>query len=1301
MDGSSTYSTKFVWSGNTVAKPTDPTKSGKTFTGWYTDIFATKLYDFSTPVTSDLTLYAGWSDSSETCYVQFKNGSALYMVKYVVKGSTVAKPDDPTSYTFTGWYTNILCTNLYDFDTPVTSNLTLYAGWKTGSNTHKVTIKNIGDYTSGTISIEVDDGTTLAEALDNNYFDAPSGYTLVGWFSDAAGTKSYSTSTPITADITVYRKWAAAQTETYYIVTFETNGGSAVASQNVKSGECVQRPADPTRDGSVFKGWYKNKYLLGEYDFSTPVTSDITLYAGWTTNSSSSYHYVTIKDTGDYKSGSTITVQVQDGKTLASFFESNSINIQPSGYTFGGWFSDEAATLPYDINTTPVTADITVYRKWVKNETKITVKYYVPSEMDNTILTGNIVTSWRLQLTEEIGKNEILPPPGIDSFTASVTNGSTTFTNTYYISGWYSSSSYTAGTEYSFMTAVPESALSNNTLSLYAKYSAFDYCYVYFISNNGDDAIQRVVQSGQTVTEPTAPTRSGYTFTGWYTDEACTNAYDFTSKVTADITLYAGWQQNAVVETKYTVTFVDTLGNNRVSIKVKSGELINTGSVNFSHTGYTLEGWYTDEAYTHKFDIGNTPVTSDLTLYSKWVSGTVVTEKVTVNYYVQNNATGLEELAYTVQVNKGSAAAKVARSVMSVPVIDNTVVKAWYYYDKDGNYHYYDFTSPITADLDLHEELTGAEGYFLVYYSMEDGNDRLVVLAVKSGEKAVNIQPFARTGYTFVCWRYILNGQTIYDFTKPVTEETLLKAEWQADKTYTVTFRTFDFSKNSKYCYWFYNSNYAFTEYLKQTAAGGSTVNMPADPTQKGYSFEGWYTDLTFKESSRFDPSTPINKDITLYAYHKLARDEWDIVVDGEGFWKYEFGFPTLADAWAKIKTLGTDYITVTLNKDATLASNTLPKMLKSQFLINGNGHTLTLRNTKTLAGAYEIILQDVTLKSVDNNGYLTTLTVNGTKKPITLDNVNIIAKSCTISAKYDLELRNVLCSNAVIIKGSTNNDLMIDNAETDDILTVNTLTGFKNIGIGGTVLLEKTLTANNLTLYGDIYVRKAAAVTIKGAFEGVTDNMEEWIPTLVVEQGFKPITLNGSVAGVAGIVQSDSSFTKEVPMQKGQLVFKTKLNNSTLSKTFLTNVDDSFANWNFYNKSGKVTVEDYMLKLSFAEGKDKTNTYYFAVWNDLIKYINDRKISTAEYTVTLLNDLYLTSAPKLPTKGRYRTLTIDGNGKTFMFKGTTLTLTGPTILRNITVKAVNAKGVTISWKLKSSAYLTEDNADLVYCDRK
>ena len=103
------------------------------------------------------------------------------------------------------------------------------------------------------------------------------GYTFVGWYTDEALTTVYDFDTLVTATLTLYAKWQANT----YNVEFDSNGGSEVKSQEVACNNTVVKPTDPTREGYTFKGWQ----LEGnDYNFSTPVTGDITLKAVWEKN---------------------------------------------------------------------------------------------------------------------------------------------------------------------------------------------------------------------------------------------------------------------------------------------------------------------------------------------------------------------------------------------------------------------------------------------------------------------------------------------------------------------------------------------------------------------------------------------------------------------------------------------------------------------------------------------------------------------------------------------------------------------------------------------------------------------------------------------------------------------------------------------------------------------------------------------------------------------------------------------------------------------------------------------------------
>ncbi len=107
------------------------------------------------------------------------------------------------------------------------------------------------------------------------------GYTFAGWYQDAEGTGSafnLATNT-FAVDTYCYAKW----TINTHTVTYNSNGGSEVASETVNYGEVFTEPAAPSYAGYIFAGWYTdNETFENLYDFATLATEDITLYAKWT-----------------------------------------------------------------------------------------------------------------------------------------------------------------------------------------------------------------------------------------------------------------------------------------------------------------------------------------------------------------------------------------------------------------------------------------------------------------------------------------------------------------------------------------------------------------------------------------------------------------------------------------------------------------------------------------------------------------------------------------------------------------------------------------------------------------------------------------------------------------------------------------------------------------------------------------------------------------------------------------------------------------------------------------------------------
>ncbi len=200
----------------------------------------------------------------------------------------VNKPADPTrdGYEFAGWYTDKECKTAYNFDTPVNSNFDLYAKWtKKAPAEHTVTFHPNNGQNNSTQTVT--DGSKLTKPAD----PAKSGYKFDGWYTDSDLKTAYDFSKVVTSDMDLYAKWTKVETPVTpvtpvedHTVTFHPANGQSNFTQNVSDGSKVSQPADPTQNGYTFNGWYTDSALTKAYDFSTPVTSDLDLYAKWTKN---------------------------------------------------------------------------------------------------------------------------------------------------------------------------------------------------------------------------------------------------------------------------------------------------------------------------------------------------------------------------------------------------------------------------------------------------------------------------------------------------------------------------------------------------------------------------------------------------------------------------------------------------------------------------------------------------------------------------------------------------------------------------------------------------------------------------------------------------------------------------------------------------------------------------------------------------------------------------------------------------------------------------------------------------------
>ena len=129
-----------------------------------------------------------------------------------------------------------------------------------------------------------------------------------------------------------------------FAVTFDTKGGNNVPVENVLNGQKATKPADPTRAGYTFGGWYTEETCTKPYEFTTPVQNALTLYAKWTINQ----YTITFKpENGD--EDTTITQDYDTPVTAPA-------NPTRTGYTFAGWDREIPATMPAE--------NMTVTARW-------------------------------------------------------------------------------------------------------------------------------------------------------------------------------------------------------------------------------------------------------------------------------------------------------------------------------------------------------------------------------------------------------------------------------------------------------------------------------------------------------------------------------------------------------------------------------------------------------------------------------------------------------------------------------------------------------------------------------------------------------------------------------------------------------------------------------------------------------------------------------------------------------------------------------------------------------------------------
>ncbi len=822
-DGGSAVSSVEVKSGSKLASVPTPTKEGYTFDGWYLNADKWNFEHYA--VTKDMTLKAKWI-KNHTVVFDSAGGSAVSGA-VVLDGTKITEPSKPIKEgaEFIGWYNGDA---LWDFAAnTVSSDITLTARWR------EIFIVKF-DTDGGNERIPeqtVKNGDLATAPLTPTKF----GCVFAGWYS---GETLWDFNTPITSDVSLKAKWTST-----YTVTFDTDGAGKMDPLKLTSGSLIPAPAEISKDGYIFLGWYSGETL---WDFANAtVTTDVKLKAKWALIT---YGIVIDKDNGEELINLDL---VPNSKIPAQQAPSR------QGYRFAGWFAFDAASNSFvgdewDFDSDVATTALVLKAKWIK---VWTVKFevggnlfdeytvddggrvglpYADPEIPGTVFNGwffgatlwdfanNTITS-DVTLTASFltrhtvsfnlagGTSSVELPELILTFGDKIpAPGANPTKYSYVFDGWYDQN----GNLWDF---------ANNTVqtdvTLTARWAT--PLTVTFVDSLTNTVItSQPVLSGHTAT-PVIPTKYGYIFAHWYTADG---NWDFeNNKIYENTILYAQWTPN------YWIISFDTDGAGSLSpVFVEKGDSIESKNLPIPQKeGVGFLGWL----YVNNGEaVGDTLApTADVALKANWSN-----EYFEVRFF--NGA----ELVATKNVAWGNPyLTEIDTTELTPPTGGTYKLFGW-----TLNGVNWDFANQVTGNMDLVADWRKAN---TVTLELDAGGEVYKTLTAYTGKPAelVNFAPPTRDGYRFAGW---YNGNVLWNLATDLVQENItLTAKW--NKVYTVKYDP---------------SVYDATIYVQEeTVLEGDKFTKPKDPTRTNYIFVGWEIDGT---TQLWDFNTPATGDLFLHA---------------------------------------------------------------------------------------------------------------------------------------------------------------------------------------------------------------------------------------------------------------------------------------------------------------------------------------------------------------------------------------------------------------------------------------------------
>ena len=407
--------------------------------------------------------------------------------------------------------------------------------------------------------------------------------------------------------------------------------------------------------------------------------------------------------------------------------------------------------------------------------------------------------------------------------------------------GWYKDVELTESVDRTFAF--------NDALTLYAKWEENSpNTFTITFETNGGSVINPIsANEGSTITPPTSPEKTGYTFDGWYSDSDLSTLASLSVMPNQNVVYYAKWQINA-----YTISFVSNEGSavNPLTIDYQSSIVISQTS---ERLGYQFIGWYTDNSLTQLFNLTTMPA-NNITLYAKWQINT-----------------------YTISFvpNEGSVVNPLTIDYQSSIIISQTSVKLGYQFV--GWYTDHSLTQLFNLSTMPANNITLYAKWQINTYTISfvpNEGSAVNPLTIDYQSSIVISQTSERLGYQFAGW-YTDNSLTqLFALTTMPANNITLYAKWDYQNV-TITFDT--------------QGGSAIEPILGDP---GAALSAPIEPTKEGFVFCGWFISLSSVDLYTFE--TFPSSSLTLFADWGTEGLEYILLSDEQ---TYEVGIGSATEA--------------------------------------------------------------------------------------------------------------------------------------------------------------------------------------------------------------------------------------------------------------------------------------------------------------------------------------------------------------------------------------------------------------------